>query len=126
MVRDHRELEVFNLADAWVVTAYRASQSFPAAERFGLQSQTRRSAVSVAANIVEGCARDADGDYVRFLDIAIGSARECGDLTALANRLGLLQEGPAAKFDELSRRTQAALIAFRKSRRPYSPKSLGR
>jgi four helix bundle protein len=118
MARDHRKLEVFKLADAFALASYQATSEFPAAERFGLQSQIRRSAVSVAANIVEGCARDPEGDFLRFLDIALGSARECGYLIGLANKLGFIEKTPTDKLDELARRTQAALIALRKSLRP--------
>jgi four helix bundle protein len=118
MARDHRKLEVFKLADDWTIAVYLSTSGFPVGERFGLQSQIRRSAVSIAANIVEGCARDSEGDFLRFLDIAFGSARECGYLIGLANRLGFLEKAPTDKLDELARRTQAALMALKRSIRP--------
>lgn len=75
-MRDHTRLKVLALADKLALTVYRASSQFPHNEQYGLQSQIRRAAVSIAANIVEGCARYSEADYMRFLNIAYGSARE--------------------------------------------------
>ncbi len=90
MSRNHEKLRVFQVADSLAVHVYRHSACFPASERFGLQSQLRRAAVSVATNIVEGCAPRSRADYARFLDIALGSATETDYLLDLSRRLGAL------------------------------------
>ena len=69
-MRDHTKLRAFELADEVAVLVYRVTAGFPREELYGLTSQMRRAAVSVPSNIVEGCARDSQADYIRFLYIA--------------------------------------------------------
>ena len=114
-MRDHRKLDAFRLADKLVVVTYRTTASFPDSERFGLTSQMRRSAVSVATNIVEGCGRPSEKDMVRFLGIAFASVREIGYLLDLSSRLGFLEEQQAGSARDLQNRTAAALAALIKS-----------
>ena len=67
---------------------YQLTAGFPPAERFGLVSQLRRAAVSVAANIAEGAKRRSNRAYEHFLNIAEGSLAECQYLLILARDLG--------------------------------------
>ena len=110
MSRDHKKLRVFALADQIALDVYRSTATFPAGERYGLQAQIRRSAVSTAANIVEGCARDTTKDYKHFLTIALGSASEARYLLDLAYRLEFVPKATAepleARCGELVRSLQ--------------------
>lgn len=91
-MRDHTKLRAFELADQMALDIYAATKTFPRQEVFGLTAQLRRAAVSVTSNIVEGCARHSKSDYIRFLDMAYGSAREVEYQVSLAFRLGYLNE----------------------------------
>ena len=89
-MRDHTKLRAWEWADEVAMLVYVETRGFPGEERFGLTSQLRRTAVSVASNLVEGCARSSEADYLRFLDIAHGSARELEYQISLALRLNFL------------------------------------
>jgi four helix bundle protein len=95
MSRDPWRLKVFALADDLVVRVYRATRGLPPEERYGLQSQLRRAAVSVPANLVEGSARRTLAEYLRFVEIALGSASETRYLLDLSRRLGFLDKDVA-------------------------------
>jgi four helix bundle protein len=108
-MRDHRKLEAFQLADRLVMQVYAVTKRFPPDELFGLTNQLRRAAVSIGANIAEGSSRPSQKDYVRFLVLAHGSAREIEFELSVADRLGYLNRNDAIELGTLTARTCAAL-----------------
>ena len=78
------------MADDVALLTYKVTEDFPKEEQYGLTAQIRRAVVSVPSNIVEGCARDSQADYLRFLYMAFGSLRELRYQIGLSNRLGFL------------------------------------
>jgi four helix bundle protein len=75
-MRDFRQLKVWEKAHGLSLAIYKATATFPQQEQFGLTSQMRRAAVSIPANIAEGCGRSGEAELARFLRIALGSASE--------------------------------------------------
>jgi four helix bundle protein len=91
MSRDVTELRVFRAADELLIEVYRATSALPVEERYGLQSQLRRAALSIPVNIVEGSARRTIREYVNFLNVASASSAEVAYLRSVAGRLDLLE-----------------------------------
>ena len=75
-VRKHHELRVWSEAISLVKEIYRITSMFPREELYGLISQMRRAAVSVASNIAEGAARSGNREFMHFLYMARGSLSE--------------------------------------------------
>ena len=89
-VRSYRDLVGWQRAMEQVSHAYRLARAFPDREVFGLTSQFQRAAVSVAANIAEGHARDSTKDFLRHLSIASGSLAEFETLVTVAKGLSYI------------------------------------
>ena len=119
-MRDHSKLKAFELADEIAILVYRLTQSFPKGEVFGLTSQMRRAAVSVASNIVEGCARESQAEYLRFLEIAFGSLREAHYQLGLAQQLGFVDKETTAECDGKMKEAEKVLGALVRSMRVQS------
>jgi len=116
-VRDHTKLRAFELADEVAVLIYRATRKFPREEAYGLTSQMRRAAVSVPSNIVEGCTRESQAEYLRFLEIAFGSLRELHYQLGLGRRLGYTNEPGVSECDARIVETEKVLSALIRSMR---------
>ena len=118
-MRDYTKLRAFELSDELVVLIYQITKNFPKEELYGLTAQMRRAALSVPSNIVEGCARESQVEYLRFLEIAFGSLRELHYQFSLAKRLRYLDSNNASeceqKLVEMEKVLSALLRSLRKT-----------
>lgn len=89
-VRNYRDLQVWAKAHSLTLAVYQATRHFPADERFGLTGQIRRACVSIGANLAEGCGRRSEGDFARYVQIALGSAAEVSYHLLVARDLGFI------------------------------------
>ncbi len=96
----YKDLEAWQVSMALVVEVYRVTANFPKQEVFGLTSQMRRAAVSVASNIAEGKGRFSDRELGQFLGVARGSVFEIETQAAIAMELGFLSESQALELAE--------------------------
>lgn len=110
------------MADELTVFTYDMTSKFPKSEMYGLTSLMRRAAVSVPSNIVEGCARESQAEYLRFLEIAFGSLRELDYQYGLAKRLGYTKKSEPSDFQAKMTETQKILGGLIRSMR--GPKRL--
>lgn len=89
-IHSYRDLKVWQQAVTLAEDCYRINRQFPKEELYGMTSQVRRSAASVAANIAEGHGRNSRGEYIQFLRVAQGSLKELETHLILATRVGLM------------------------------------
>ena len=113
-MQDFKKLQVWQKAHRLVLQTYAKSAHFPREEQFGLTSQIRRAAVSIAANIAEGSSRSGDCEFAQFLRIASGSATEVEYYAILVADLSLLTASDAAAIGAAAievRRMLSGLLA---------------
>jgi four helix bundle protein len=102
-MKDFKNLKVWQKGIKLVVDVYKTSKKFPQEELYGLTSQMRRSAISVPSNIAEGCGRNSDKDFNRFLEISLGSSFELETQIIIAHELEFLTK---EEFFDLSDKVQ--------------------
>lgn len=113
-MQDFKQLKVWQKSHRLALAIYQTTRAFPKEEMFALTSQMRRAAQSVSANIAEGCCRNGDAEFARFLYFATGSASELECHLLLARDLNFLP--PAAATELLNaveevKRMLASLIS---------------
>jgi four helix bundle protein len=111
-MRNFRDLTVWQKAHELVIEVYRESGRFPIDERFGLTTQIRKAAVSIASNIAEGCGRGSDRDFSRFLSMAAGSASEVEYQLLLACNLGYLSNETHNRLNDNVNEVKRILNSF--------------
>ncbi|OAI24755.1 hypothetical protein A1351_17430 [Methylosinus sp. R-45379] len=109
--QSYRDLKVWQEAMNLAVDCYELTGRFPREEMYGMTSQIRRAAASVAANIAEGHGRETTGSFVQFLRNAQGSLKELETHLMLADRVGLASASAVtpllARGDEIGRMLRA-------------------
>lgn len=91
-MRDFKKFNIFERARQFNFDLYECTKSFPESERFGITSQIRRASISIATNIAEGCGRNNDKEFARFLTISYASACEVECILILSTDLKILTQ----------------------------------
>ena len=117
VVRSYRDLVVWQRAMTLAEQVYEITKSFPKEEIYGLTSQMRRAAVSIASNVAEGHARQTRGEFLQSLGHARGSLAELHTQVTLAARLSLLSQADERTLSDSIAAVGRPLNGLRKSLR---------
>ena len=96
-MQDYRKVKIWKKAHELTLKVYSITQNFPKEELYGLRSQLRTSSSSIGMNVAEGCGRNGDKEFARFLHFSMGSANELEYQLLLSRDLGLID--PKSHFD---------------------------
>lgn len=107
-----RSLLIWQKSMALVTKIYYSTSKFPKEEIFGLTSQIRRSSISIPSNIAEGSGRESDKDFLRFLNISVGSLFEMQTQLEIAKNITYLNEEEFNNLYEDSREVERMLVSF--------------
>ena len=112
MERAHKSLDVWREGVELCAEIYKLTSTFPRAEEYGLSSQMRRAVVSIPSNIAEGAARGSVQEFIRFLNIAMGSLSELDTQMEIAQTLGYVRPDSFATMQQRVERLGAKLAAL--------------
>jgi four helix bundle protein len=90
-MRNFKNLEVWREAIELTKDVYIFKNQLPKSETFGLTSQITRASISISSNLAEGCSRNSEKDFIRFIEYSIGSSFEVENLLILAKELNLVE-----------------------------------
>ena len=113
-VNGFRDLLVWQKAMLAVKQVYVLTRQFPVEERYGLISQMRRAAVSVASNIAEGQARHSTGEFIQFISHAEGSTAELETQLQIAIDLGYCSTAESDSLFDLFEEIRKMLNSLRR------------
>jgi len=111
-IKTYRDLRVWQKAMSLVAAVYRCTEQFPKKEIYGLIPQLQRCAVSIPSNIAEGYGRHSTGDYIRFLQISMGSVFELQTQLEIACNLDYLKKALFEELYEQSREVERMLSSL--------------
>jgi len=120
-MKNFRDLQIWQRSHKITLDVYRLTQEFPKSELYGLVSQMRRSSSSIPTNIAEGCGRNTEKDFARFLDNAMGSASELEYQLILASDLEYIPRDTYEKTNAELIEIKRMLNAFIQKVRSSSP-----
>lgn len=119
-MKDFRQLKVWEKSHQLALAIYKETKKFSKEEFYGLTSQIRRASMSIPTNIAEGCGRNTDAEFARFLQIAMGSASETEYQLILARDLEFLSKENHEKLhkevEEVKRMLASLLKTLRADR----------
>jgi four helix bundle protein len=115
MEKGYKKLIVWQKADELAYQVYLETKKFPKDEIYGITSQLRRAAISIATNIVENTGRQGNNERKQFINIAIGSMVETEYLLSFCLRLGYLCNESYLKLEGLRKEVGALLWRFYQS-----------
>ncbi|MEM6894540.1 MAG: four helix bundle protein [Bacteroidota bacterium] len=111
-MRNFRTLNVWQDAMKLVKEIYVLTEALPKTEKFGLISQMQRCAVSIPANIAEGCGKNSNKDFARFLQISLGSIYELETHLILCSDLGFVDEVKTQPILKNVQRLQKRIVSL--------------
>jgi four helix bundle protein len=111
-MRNFRELKIWQKGMDIVTGVYQLSSLLPIEEKYGLKTQLQRAAVSIPSNIAEGCSRNSEVEFKRFLEIAIGSTYELETQLTIVENINLVSEEKVIPALQLLSEEQKMLNSF--------------
>lgn len=122
-MRDFKKFNIWNNGMEIVVSTYQLTRKLPSGEKFGLISQMCRAAVSIPCNIAEGCSRNSEIEFKRFLEISLGSSFELETQLLICERLSFVSKKEIDEqilpLNELQKKINSLVTKIKDSKNSY-------